>query len=102
MERAVPDLSLGPDPSGLDHPGPFFSFLGNQLAKLSWRARKHRTAQAREPRSQIGIIESRINLPIDLVDNRSRRLLRCRDAVPNACFIGPNKLTYCRDIRQLV
>jgi hypothetical protein len=82
------------DVGGPDHLSPPLGFVGDELAEIGGRARKHHTTQTREPRFQIGISESSINLTIDLVDNRNRRLLWSRDTVPDACFIAPNELTW--------
>ena len=52
----------------LDHHGPLLGFVGDQLAKVSGRTRKHRTAQVGEPRFHIGVGEASADLLVEFVN----------------------------------
>src|SRR5262245_39065138 len=44
------------------HLAPLLGFLGDQLAEVSGRTRKHRAAEVCEPRFHVGIGEARVDL----------------------------------------
>src|SRR5215470_9642198 len=50
------------DADGLHHLAPLLGFLGDQLAEVSGRTRKHRAAEVIEPRFHVGIGEASVDL----------------------------------------
>jgi hypothetical protein len=72
----------------LDHLGPFFCFVGDELAELDGRSRKHRAAQVGNPRLHFGIGESRVDLLVELVDDIGGRIFRDGEAIPLARLIA--------------
>src|SRR5262249_55833136 len=49
-------------PLNLHHLAPLLGFLGDQLAEVSGRTRKHRAAEVSEPRFHVGIGEASVDL----------------------------------------
>src|SRR5262245_8266345 len=92
--------SLRLDVGRSDHLGPFFGFVGDELAKLAGRARNHHSAQVGEPRLYLGIREARIDLLVELIDDFSRRVLGRADAVPVTRFVAANKIAHNWDVWQ--
>src|SRR5262249_19702507 len=88
------------DPRELDHLRPFLGFGGNEFTKLSRRAGKHCATQIGKARLHLGIVESRIDLLVELVDDFSRRVFWCADALPAARFIAEPKFAPGRDVGQ--
>src|SRR5262249_53058839 len=64
--------SLSLNTGKLYHLGPFFGFISNKLREVSGRAGKYRSAQIGEPRLDLGVGESRIDLIVELVDDLGR------------------------------
>jgi hypothetical protein len=77
-----------PDVGRPDHVAPFLCFIGDELAELGGRARKHGAAQFGEARFQLGIGEGGVDFPVELVDDLSRRIPRRANAIPPVCFEG--------------
>src|SRR6516165_2866735 len=92
--------SVGPDFGRPDDLAPLLGFLGDQLAEVGGRARKHRAAEIGKPRLHLGIGEGRIDLFVELVDNLGRRVFRRADAGPEARLVARHEFGNRRDVRQ--
>src|SRR5215467_15346108 len=92
--------SLRLDAGGLDHLAPFLGFLGDELAKIGGRARKHRAAQVSKPRFEPGIGKASVDLLVELLDDVSRRALGRTDAEPAARLAAGHKFPDTRNIGQ--
>jgi hypothetical protein len=60
--------------SELNHLGPFFGFVGDQLAELSRRSRERHAAEVSETGVHLGVGKSRVDLLVELVDDLGRRV----------------------------
>ena len=58
---------------------PFRGFVGDELAKLGGRHGHRNAANVGEPRPDLRIGETRIDLLVELVDHVGRRARRCAD-----------------------
>src|SRR5689334_10659936 len=56
--RTGPARLLRLDTRGLDHPGPLCGLVGDELAEIGGRARKHHPAHVGEPLHDLGIGEA--------------------------------------------
>src|SRR5262245_24436976 len=74
--------SLRLDVRELHHLAPFLGFLGDQLAELDRRSWQGRTAEVSEAGLHLRVVESRVDLLVELLDDLGRRGLRCADAEP--------------------
>src|SRR5262249_45390146 len=61
--------SLRLDVGGPDHLAPFLGFLGDQLAELDRRSRQRRAAEVGETGLHLRVVESRVDLLVELVDD---------------------------------
>src|ERR1043166_9725606 len=68
------------DPGELDHPGPLLDRIGDDRAELRGRAAEHRPAELDNARSDPGVREAGIELPVEQLDDVGRRVLRRTDA----------------------
>src|SRR6516162_6897595 len=59
------------------HLAPLLGFVGDQLAEVSGRTRKHRAAEVSKPRFHVEIGEAGVDLLVELVDDLGRCGLRC-------------------------
>src|SRR5262245_15071788 len=84
--------SLRLNAGGLDHLAPFLGFFGDQPAELGRRSRQRRAAEVSETGLHLRIVESRVDLLVELVDNLGRRGLRYAEAEPDACFVAGQDL----------
>src|SRR6516162_10073766 len=75
-------VSLRLDVGGADHLAPFLGFFGDQLAELGRRSRQRRAAEVSETGLHLRVVESRVDLLVELVDDLGRRGLRYAEAVP--------------------
>jgi hypothetical protein len=66
--------SLRPDARKSDHLRPFLDFVRNELAEVGRRADKLQGSHVGEPRLDLGIGQSCVELPIELVDNLDGRV----------------------------
>src|SRR5262249_22513089 len=80
--------------------GPFFGFVGYELAKVGGRADKWCASEVSQPRLDFGIGEARVDLLVELVDDLGWRGLGCADAEPIACLVPRQELPHARDVRQ--
>src|SRR5262245_34321467 len=94
--------SLRLDVGGPDHLAPFLGVVGDELAELERRPRQRRAAEVSETDLHLRVVESRVDLLVELVDDLGRRGLRCAEAVPNTPLVAQQELTHGRDIRQRV
>src|SRR5215510_10553116 len=83
-----------------DHLGPLFGFVGDQLGEVSGRARKRRAAELSETGLHLGVVESRVDLLVELLDDLGRRGLRCADAEPTGRLVTRYKFPDTRNIGQ--
>src|SRR5262245_32431083 len=100
-EYSVREL-LRLDIGGPDHLAPFLGFVGDQLAELGRRPRQRRAAEVSETGLHLRVVESRVDLLVELVDDLGRRGLRYAEAVPIIPLVARQELTHGRDVRQRV
>ena len=92
MARAVQSLRL--DVGCPDHLGPLLDFVGNELAEVGRRARKHRATQVGKPRLYFEVGEPGVDLSVELVNNFGGCVLRRADAEANARLVAGDKVAY--------
>src|SRR5262245_39871458 len=88
--------SLRLDVGGPDHLAPFLGFRGDQLAELSRRSRQRRAGEVSETGLHLRVVESRVDLLVELVDDLGRRGLRCAEAVPNTPLVARQETVHGR------
>src|SRR5215831_4806281 len=71
-----------------DHPRPLLGLVGDELAKVGRRARKHRRAQIGNPRLHLGISEPSVYFFVEFADYLRRRALGRTEAAPEARFVA--------------
>jgi hypothetical protein len=79
--------SLRLDAGGLDHFGPFLSFVGDELAKVGGRARQGRTTHIGKARLERGVVKRAVDLLVELADDLSGCAGRHAETVPSACLV---------------
>src|SRR6516164_9772905 len=80
--------SLRLDAGEFDHLGPLFGFVGDQLSELSRRSWQRHAAEVSETGLHLRVVESRVDLLVELVDDLGRRDLRRADAVKGARLVA--------------
>src|SRR5262245_37204146 len=90
------------DIGGLYYLAPFLGFVGDQLAELGRRSRQRRAAEVGETGLHLRVVESRVDLLVELVDDLGRRGPRYAEAVPITHLVVRQELTHGRDVRQRV
>ena len=90
------------DIGGLYYPAPFLGFVGDKLAELGRRSRQRRAAEVSKTGLHLRVVESRVDLLVELVDDLGRRGPRYAEAVPITHLVARQELTYRRDVRQRV
>src|SRR5262249_52886601 len=90
--------SLRLDVGGPDDVAPLLRLVGDELAKVGGREREHVATQVGKPHLDLGVGEARVDLPVELVDDFSRRVFWCADALPAARFIVEHKFAHGRDV----
>jgi hypothetical protein len=82
----VPDRSLSGllrlDVCGPDHLAPLFGFVGDELTEVGGRLGERRGAQVGQARLDVGIRKTRIDIPVQLVDDLGRCVSGYGNAVP--------------------
>src|SRR6516162_3372361 len=86
--------SLRLDVGSPDHLAPFLGFFGDQLAELGRRSRQRRAAEVSETGLHLRVVESRVDLLIELVDDLGRRGLRYAEAVPITPLVARQELSH--------
>src|SRR5262245_35856840 len=71
--------SLRLDVGGPDDVAPLLRLVGDELAKVGGREREHVATQVGKPHLDLGVGEARVDLPVELVDDFSRRVFWCAD-----------------------
>src|SRR5262249_18707787 len=82
------------------HLAPLLGLLGKELREIGRRAGKRHAAGLGKPCPEAGIGEGGVDLPVERIDDLSRRVLRCADADPGTRLITGYKVRYGRDLRQ--
>src|SRR5262249_22647567 len=100
MDWAAASVRL--DVEGLDHLAPLLGLIGDELAEVGGRTRKHRAAEVSEMGLHLRVVESRVNFLVELVNNLRRCVLGRADAIPLARLVARHELTHGRDVRQHV
>src|SRR5215472_2076572 len=78
------------------HLCPLLGFVSDELAELGRRSRQRRAAEVSETGLDLRVVESRVDLLIELVDDLSRRGLRYADAEPNTYLVARHELSHGR------
>src|SRR5215831_12944177 len=84
-------VSLRLDAGELDHLAPLLGFVCDHLGELSRRSRQRLAAEVSETGLHLGVVESRVDLLVELVDDLGRRGPRCADAEPTARLVASDK-----------
>src|SRR5262249_34461358 len=66
----------------LDHPAPLLGFVGDELPEFGRRACKYRRTEVSESCFHLGIGESAIDLPVEVVHDLGGRVLRRSNCIP--------------------
>src|SRR6266478_6091918 len=93
--------SLRLDAGGLDHFGPFLGFVGDELAEVGGRARKHSATKVGKARLHFGISEARIDLLVESVDYLGGCVFGRAKTVPLTRLVARQELAHRRDVPQL-
>src|SRR5438132_1452826 len=83
-----------------DHLAPLLGFVSDKAAKVGRRHRHWRASQVSEPRLDLMIGESGVDLLVELLDDLGRRGLWCADAGPGARLVARHELSHGRDVGQ--
>src|ERR1041384_7470168 len=94
----APARSRGLDVGCPNHFGPLLSFFGDQLSELGRRSPQRHAAEVGETGLHLRVIESRVDLLVELIDYLGRRFFRYADAPPDVCFVARHKLTDSRKV----
>jgi hypothetical protein len=101
MEYSADLLDLiGLDVGSPDYLAPFLSLVSDVSSKLHRRPRHHRAAQISEPLLQFRVGESRIDFPVELVDDFGGRVLGNTSAIPGARLKARHELAHGWDFWQ--
>src|SRR5262249_22603958 len=98
VDRVTASVRL--DVEGPDHLAPLLGFLGDHLAEVSGRTRKHRAAEVSEMGLHLRVVESRVNFLVDLVNDLRRCVLGRADAIPLARLVAPHERAHGRYVWQ--
>src|SRR6266542_3382803 len=92
--------SLRLDAGGLDYFGPFLGFVGDELAEVGGRARKHSATKVGKARLHFGISEARIDLLAQLLDDLCGCVLGYADAIPRWRLVAWHEFSHGWYARQ--
>src|SRR5215510_12134992 len=92
--------SLRLDAGELDHLAPLLGFVGDQLSELSRRSRQRHAAEVSETGVHLRVVESRVDLLVECVDDLGGRVPGCADPVPKTCLVARHELAHGRDVWQ--
>src|SRR6476646_9304617 len=87
-------LDVGPP----DHFAPLLGVGCDELVEVGRRARRRRAAEVDQPCLQLRIVETNVDLFVELVDDFNRRFLRCTEAEYRAGFVTWDEVAHGRDI----
>src|SRR5262245_14652327 len=88
------------DTRELDHLGPLLGFCHDQPAEFGRRTRTRDASQRRVPRPQRGIGKGRIDLGVELLNDRGWRALWGADTSHGAGFVTRYELAHSRQLGQ--
>src|SRR6266513_2039094 len=102
MEYIPPGFSesLCLDARELDHLGPLFGFIRDELSEVSGRARKRRAAEVGKTSFHSWIGETCVDFLIELVDDFSRCVLGAANPGPGTCLIVRHEVTHGRNVGE--
>src|SRR5262249_16992712 len=86
----------------LDHFGPFLGFGFDEIVEISNRQRHRLTAKIDQTALELRIGERRVDLFVQLVDDRRRRRLGRADPEPRGGLVARQKFAERRKIRQCI
>src|SRR5215470_12465731 len=76
------------DARELNHLGPLFGFVGNDLSEISGGHGHRHAANLAESCLQSGVGQSGVDLSVQPCDDVGRRTLRSHETPPGRCFIS--------------
>src|SRR5262249_48836802 len=79
LDRVIASVCL--DIGRSDHLAPLLGFVGDELAEVAGRARKHSATKVGKARLHLGVGEGGVDFAIELVDVFSWRISWCCDAI---------------------
>src|SRR3984893_2569528 len=83
-----------------DHLGPLIGFFGDEPSEVGRRARQRDAAQVGNPRLPLGISKTRVDFPVELVDDFGGRVPGCAGAEPGARLVARPEFGNGREVRQ--
>src|ERR1700736_5484797 len=83
-----------------DHLGPLIGFFGDEPSEVGRRARQRDAAQVGNPLLQLGISKTRVDFPVELVDDFGGRVPGCAGAEPGARLVARHEFGNGREVRQ--
>ena len=95
-------LSHGLNVPRTDYLGPLFSFCGDEFSEVNGRAGNRRGAQVEEVRLHRRIGKTRIDRPVELLDNFDGRVPGRTYAGPAAGLVAGHKFSQGRQVRQRI
>src|SRR5215831_16702863 len=88
------------DASSLDHLSPLSCFVGYEFSE-GGRCHRHRlSSQSKQPRLHSRISKDRVDLIVELVDDRRWCVFGRAEPIPTDCLISLYELAHGRDVRQ--
>src|SRR5262245_4091339 len=78
-----------------NHLAPLLRVVSDELAEIGGRAGTQRAAELDQPRVELRILERCVDLPVEPVDDRDRRCLRCTDAEQRGRLVARNEFAHC-------
>ena len=76
--------SFGFDVGRPDYLSPLLGFVGDELAEVDGRERKHVATQIRKPHLDLGLSKASVDLLVELLDDLGRCGVWCADAEPSS------------------
>src|SRR5262249_724747 len=88
------------DASELDHLAPLICFVGHEFSE-GGRCHRHRlSSQSNQPRLHSRISKDRVDLIVELVEDRRWCVFGAAEPIPTDCLISLYELAHGRDVRQ--
>src|SRR5262249_56016058 len=88
--------SLRLDVGRADHLAPFFGFVGEQLAEVGGRPRKHSSPHISKQSLHPGISETGVDFCVEPSDDFGGRIFGCGKALPTTPFPPPPPIPHSR------